>query len=262
MLGLAIPSAGLCAAPDTEIPVLTYHQVVAEGEPGGPTRISLARFTEQMDYLHQAGYRTLDVQQLLAVMAGGPAPPRPVVISFDDGWTSQRQALEVLRRRGQRAVLFVFPGGLGDPWGNHLHWDALGAIAVDPLFEVQAHTLTHPGEAGDNLLAWLDGRTPGRGRDDVVRELVESRQLLEQRLGVSVDAMAWPGGWHDPRLAALAEAAGYRALFTLDDGANAPGDDPARIRRLLVDGTCDLAAFRRQLAEHRHSHCPAGPGGR
>ena len=259
MLAALVASVIPARAAAAPVPVLVYHQIVAAGEAPGPTRITLEHFRAQMDQLAVAGYRTLDVDGLLSAMASGTTPERAVVVSFDDGWASQLDALEVLRERRQRAVLFVFPGsGVGDSWGNHLDWDDLAAVAAEPLFEVQAHTLTHPGEPDDNLLAWLEGRTPGRDREDVMEELRGSRALLETRLGTTVEAMAWPGGWYDGRLVALARDAGYRALFTIDEGGNGPGDDPMRIRRLLVHGACGPAAFLRMLAEVRHCDPAAG----
>ena len=93
------------------VPVLVYHQVVADGESAGPTRIPLARFREQMDHLAEAGYRTLDVEGLLAALAGEETAGPSVMISLDDGWASQQAALEGLRCCScSRAAGWATPG--------------------------------------------------------------------------------------------------------------------------------------------------------
>ena len=89
----------------------------------------------------------------------------------------------------------------------------------------------------------------------VYAELVDSKAALESRLGRSVDYLAWPVGWYTEDMVQLAKAAGYRALMTAEDGANATGDDVFHIRRVFVDGACDMASFRRILREPAYRPC-------
>jgi peptidoglycan/xylan/chitin deacetylase (PgdA/CDA1 family) len=86
-------------------------------------------------------------------------------------------------------------------------------------------------------------------------ELVDSKAALEARLGRPVDYLAWPVGWYTDEMLQLAKEAGYRAVLTAEDGVNAPGGDVFRIRRVFVDGACDMEAFRRVLSEPAYRPC-------
>ena len=53
----------------------------------------------------------------------------------------------------------------------------------------------------------------------------------------------------------MAKQVGYEGLLTAEDGANGSGDSVYRIRRLFVDGACDLNAFIRLINSHRYEPC-------
>jgi peptidoglycan/xylan/chitin deacetylase (PgdA/CDA1 family) len=250
------------SAPPRGIPVLVYHEIRGDGAPPGETVISLERFEEQMDHLAREGWRTLSMDELLAFMRGERpfGEERAVVLTFDDGWRSALNAIPALERHGFQASFWIIAhAGIG---GENLDWADVQRIDAHPHFEVGSHTAHHPWDPLQNLVTWVDGRVPGRGVEDVRAELEGSRHLLEARLGRPVRRLAWPCGWYNERLIALAREAGYEAILTTDDGPNRVGDDPLRIRRVNVDGSCDLASFASILEEPRYRSCAAqgGPG--
>jgi peptidoglycan/xylan/chitin deacetylase (PgdA/CDA1 family) len=87
--------------------------------------------------------------------------------------------------------------------------------------------------------------------DSQRRELVESKQILEDRLGREVAALAYPYGWpgtYTAETKTLAAEAGYRAAFAALEGINRQGAlDPFAIRRLNV-GLGDSAVLLRARA--------------
>ena len=102
----------LCRQP---IPVLMYHEIGSPEKSPGHTGIPLSRFKEQIQYLDDSGYVALSLSDLIEHMRGTTVSPRGVVITFDDGWKSQLQALPVLRKHNFKAAFFVFPEkGIGD----------------------------------------------------------------------------------------------------------------------------------------------------
>lgn len=239
------------------LPILVYHQirVGANGPADGHEVISLQRFEEQMRYLHEQGYMTLSTDEAVEFVAGRASfdNQKVVAIHIDDGWKSGRHALPALERYGFRAVFWIIPGtGIGEP---HMDWSEVEAIARNPRYEVLSHTLTHPWKKGETLLDWIDGRTPGRDVASIRHELVESRRLIEEKLQRPAPYLAWPSGLYNDRLVMLASEAGYRALFTIDGGANRPGGDVLRVNRTIVDGGCGLDTFAQMVADGRYREC-------
>jgi peptidoglycan/xylan/chitin deacetylase (PgdA/CDA1 family) len=252
---LAFLSAGAAGAQrDVSIPVLIYHEIATDGRPPGETVIALDRFEEQMQHLARAGYQTLSIDELIAVMRRERPPPhKAVVLTFDDGWKNVLNAVPILQRHRMKASFWIITGaGIGH---DYLEWSDIQRLAREPLFQVESHTVSHPWDAKDNLVTWMAGRIPGKDVASVRAELVESKATLEARLGRPADYLAWPVGWYTEEMVQLAKEAGYRAALTAEDGANSPGDDVFRIKRVFVDGACDMASFRRLLATPAYRPC-------
>ena len=243
-------------ASTAEVPVIMYHEITDSQTPGDQTRISLARFEEQMAWLAENHYNSLSLDELIAFMQGASVPDKSVVLTFDDGWKSQLQVLPILKRHGFKAAFFVFPGkGIEDPYGDYLSWEELQGISNDPDFEVQAHSMAHPWDKDSNLVTWVEGTAPGKNRSDAEYELKQSKAVLEQRLGVPVRYFAWPTGYFNEALIQMATAAGYQALFTILEGATRQGGNTLEMQRVFINGSCGLEGFRQTLREYREVSC-------
>lgn len=57
----------------------------------------------------------------------------------------------------------------------------------------------------------------------------------------------------------LAKTVGYKAALTAADGGNARSDDVYRIKRIFVDGSCDMHQFQQSLADRRYHVCSHAP---
>lgn len=198
------------------VPILMYHRVV-EAEEDSPEyhfRISRRRLTSQMVCLRSLGYRSVsltDVSQWL--MGARRLPIRSVVITFDDGYEdTHRLAAPILERFGFTATVFAVADHVGgsSAWdadktgGGYplMGWDALRDLSAHG-WTVGAHSRTHPS------LPELDD---ARLRDEVVG----SRRVLEERLGLTVETFAYPYNRVDRRVLGIAGAAGYRAACAGD----------------------------------------------
>jgi peptidoglycan/xylan/chitin deacetylase (PgdA/CDA1 family) len=245
-------TVGISQGQSEEVPVLVYHDVVnsATPEPGRFDQISLMLFKEQMRYLHENGYTTISLDQLVSFMKGGAIPKKSIALSFDDGWKSITAIIPILKQYHFKASFFIFPGkGVVQPF--YMDWSDILAIAEDTDFQIESHTMTHPWAKDSNLVTWIDGKTVGRGIKEVEYELKESKDMVEKILRKKVKYLAWPCGLYNEKLIEIAKNAGYEALLTTDDGANTQGGDVFRIKRLVVDGFCGMATFKEGLQDYR-----------
>ena len=251
---------GITLSPPTggssKVPVLMYHEISPADVPGDDVHISLSRFRGHMRYLADNGYRTLTLDELVAMTEGQDIDDKAVVITLDDGWKSQLKVLPILRHYNFKAVFFVFPGkGIEDPWGDYMDWNSLREISDDPNFEVQAHSMTHPWAVDSNLVTWVNGETPGKGISDAEYELMESKVILQQRLNTPVNYFAWPAGLYNSHLINMARDAGYDALFTVVGDGVTTGTDKWEIPRVFVDGSCEINGFVRMLEAYKTISC-------
>ncbi|HVS13813.1 MAG TPA: polysaccharide deacetylase family protein [Thermoanaerobaculia bacterium] len=166
--------------------------------------------------------------------------PRPLVaITFDDAFANFFDTtLPMLAERGFVPTLFVPAGFLEGDSPPPLRgaeglppasWEALAQAVGDGRLHVGSHSWSHPDLR----------RLPP---DALERELGASRQVLEDRLGVSVDSFCYPRGLWSPTVER--QVARYYRLAVIGGGRRwTPRQSPLRIQRVSLrrDGPRSLA---------------------
>lgn len=230
----------------TGVVVLLYHRLVEDRRyPSIPPPESIfsipeGRFREQIHFLATAGYRALSLEEFESVVAGRtPTPARAVLITFDDGCESVcRLAAPILAQHRMPGVVFVTADETARIFSQphsqrRLTQEEVRAL-VSQGVRCESHGLSHLG------LSDL-------GEADLIREMTESRRRIAELAGREVISLALPLNAYDRRVLAAARTAGYRMIFTANPGLNRGGDDPFRLRRILVEGGSPLNEFRRAL---------------
>jgi peptidoglycan/xylan/chitin deacetylase (PgdA/CDA1 family) len=206
--------------------IFCYHRLVDKVRYPG-TEITPATFEAQMKELKDRGITVISMQDLLAWKRGEKnIPPRCAVITFDDGWKSQYEvAWPILKKFGYPVTMFIYTegvrgGSLGG--GEAITWEQLGDMR-DNGVDIQAHSATHQDlrEGHSIMLASTGGKktrtklTGPQYEQWVRNEVVGSKELLEQRLGIKVNCFAVPFGNYNEHVKELARNAGYEAMFTV-----------------------------------------------
>jgi peptidoglycan/xylan/chitin deacetylase (PgdA/CDA1 family) len=206
--------------------IFCYHRLVDKVRYPG-TEITPAAFEAQMKELKDRGITVIPMQDLLAWKRGEKnIPPRCAVISFDDGWKSQYEvAWPIMKKFGYPFTMFIYTegvrgGSLGG--GGAITWEQLAEM-LDNGVDIQAHSATHQDlrEGHTITLASPGGKktrtklTGAQYEQWVQNEVVGSKQLLEQRLGIKVNCFAVPFGTYNEHVKELARNTGYEAMFTV-----------------------------------------------
>jgi len=263
LIGLASAQAQQPTAVYAKVlPVITYHAIRTDHDmPIGDTVIDYDRFAEEMKYLHDQGYMTLTMDETVQFLQGKKFPEKIVAIHFDDGLKSSLQALALLQSYHFKATFWAIttvaaPNPAAPGADNlYMNWEALNTVDKTPGMIVYSHTVTHPWENGKTLVDWVEGRTPGKTKQDAFFELTESKKLLEQHLGHLIPYLAWPAGVYNQELTNMAREAGYTAAVTTVDTLNKPGGDPFQIHRTMINGTCDEKVFEKILRDGIYHDC-------
>ncbi len=203
------------------IPVLMYHNV---GYGWGQYAVTLAAFREQMAWLQNNGYTTVTLPHVYRYMDGrGTLPPKPVALTFDDGWESQWDAALELRSRGMVGVFFVMGGGIGLSDAQLRRMVAWG-------HEIEAHSMTHP-----DLTRLSDSQLRA--------EVAGSKRALETRLGIPIRYFAYPYGAYDARVLDAVADAGYRGGLAAWGGGYWSPDKRWAQPRIEIGGYATLDEF-------------------
>jgi len=206
--------------------IFCYHRLVDKVRYPG-TEITPAAFEAQMKELKDHGITVISMQDLLAWKRGEKnIPPRCAVVSFDDGWKSQYEvAWPIMKKFGYPFTMFIYTegvrgGSLGG--GEAITWEQLADMR-DNGVDIEAHSATHQDlREGHTIMVANPGGKRSRTKltgpqyEQWVRnEVVGSKELLEQRLGIKVNCFAVPFGNYNEHVKELARNTGYEAMFTV-----------------------------------------------
>ena len=206
--------------------IFCYHGLVDKVRFPG-TQITPAAFEAQMKALKDRGITVIGMQDLLAWKRGEKnIPPRCAVVTFDDGLKSQYEvAWPIMKKFGYTFTMFIYTEGVRGGLfggGEAITWEQLGDMR-DNGIDIQAHSATHQDlrENHPVTIREPDGKkarkrlTGPEYEQFLQNELVGSKTLLEQRLGIKVNCFAVPYGFYNQHVKDVARNAGYEAMFTV-----------------------------------------------
>src|SRR5213075_3158482 len=220
------PPAKVAVDQTAQVIVYGYHRFVNQVR-RPDTEITPQMFEQQMQELKNRGITVIGMQDFLAWKRGEKnIPPRCAIITFDDGWKSQYDvAWPIMKKYGYPFTMFIYTegvrgGSLGG--GEAITWEQLADMR-DNGVDIEAHSATHQDlrEGHTIMLASTGGKrtktklTGPQYEQWIQNEVVGSKQLLEQRLGIKVNCFAVPFGNYNEHVKEIARNSGYEAMFTV-----------------------------------------------
>jgi peptidoglycan/xylan/chitin deacetylase (PgdA/CDA1 family) len=234
-----------------KVSILMYHDIRDASKYS--TVITPWQFEEEVRWLAESGYAFITIGQLLDAVysGGGDLPPRCVALTFDDGWSGiYRYAYPILKRYGGTATLFLYTnyigvGGRSNTWDQYREMLAYG-------FEIGSHTVSHCDLTERGAWRGRGGKPPsghGTYTQRLMHELVDSKLILEEHLGVHIRSLALPYGAYDSYVLQSALLAGYEGILSIIPG-NTYVDadtDETLLRRWNVVPSMGLGTFIERL---------------
>ncbi|MGO9466506.1 MAG: polysaccharide deacetylase family protein [Isosphaeraceae bacterium] len=196
-------------------------------------RTQISRFTLQRSLAERACPLEIDLE----MMARNTAIITIIRAVLDDTIDDTRRFLDQLAARAEVAVDAESLGR-----SLFMNWDQLRRLAESGAeFTIGSHSHSH------SNLARLDV-------DSQRRELTESKQILETRVGREIKAFAYPYGWPGTFTSgtkAIVAEAGYRLAFASREGVTRAGSfDPLEISRFGVGSGDSAVLLRARIVLH------------
>jgi peptidoglycan/xylan/chitin deacetylase (PgdA/CDA1 family) len=223
--------------------ILTYHSIEA-GRP--PLCVDPDLFERHLEILEESGAEAVTIATLADRLRAGEPLDRTVAITFDDGFASVlREAVPRLAKRGIPATIFCVAGHLGgsNDWPSQPasapNRELAGAEELAALhaetFEIGSHGVEH---------VPLDHAS----REVVRRELLASKEAIEEAVGRPVHSIAYPYGV-EPQIAERELVEGsYRAACTTRITSVAAVADPLALPRVDAHYLRNPELLRRALS--------------
>jgi peptidoglycan/xylan/chitin deacetylase (PgdA/CDA1 family)/glycosyltransferase involved in cell wall biosynthesis len=189
-------------------------------------------FLRQLDALQRARFNFISTDEFLRFLyRGGGLPRRPLLLTFDDGYTDLLEVvLPLLKERNIPAVVFAVSGHLG----GANEWDA--AIGAPRLQLMDIEGLKRLAQAGVEIGGHSRTHRPLTGvpDEDLLSEITGSVEDLEAAGLNRPRLFAYPYGEQDHRVRRAAREAGLKAAFTVIAGRTHPGCDAFQVPRIEI----------------------------
>jgi peptidoglycan/xylan/chitin deacetylase (PgdA/CDA1 family) len=226
---------GVAFTRSIRLPILMYHYVEPWPADADEIRQGLtvtpADFQAQMAYLHDHGYVTVSLYDLMNALAlGAPLPANAVVLTFDDGYrTLLDYAVPILQPYGYTGTVFVITQLMDEERPEYLTWPQAEALYAQG-WKIEPHTKTH-----DNL--------EGRDRDFQLYQMLGSAQTVEAHIGTPPRFLGYPSGHFDDLSIQLVDEMHLWGAVTTIAGRTHTFSERFTLTRLRISGTGVLQDF-------------------
>ncbi|HOO71089.1 MAG TPA: polysaccharide deacetylase family protein [Spirochaetota bacterium] len=204
---------------------------------------------KQISYFIQKGFRFITFND---VITGNYRGTKNIFVTIDDGNRSVYWAyFSVFKKHGIRPLLAIYPSIIGKK-DYALTWDELKKLHREGC-PVASHGYYHH---------YVNKKLYDSNRASFMREIFQSKAVLEKELKTKIDVFVYPYGVHSPITIEKAKEAGYRYAFAVQGGHLGPEhllEGGMRLPRYLLtrSNAQGLLAYVNRDAERLDSKHPA-----
>lgn len=193
-------------ARQAKVPVIMYHDILPEKQVFFD--VTPAEFEAHLQRIQMGGLSPISLDQLVNhLQTGASLPPKPILLTFDDGYQGHfKYVLPLLRKYGYPGTFSIYTKKIGQTAGRPgITLDELKIMAADRLVTISAHSVSHP----QDLRKLTD--------EELRKEIFESREILENQLKIPIQFFTYPAGFYDERVSKMVAEAGFKGAMTMDE---------------------------------------------
>lgn len=188
------------------VPIIRYHDILSQKK--GFFDLTSDELEKQFELIKDQGVTPISLDQLMThLQTGLPLPAKPLLLTFDDGYEGHYQYVyPLLKKYGYPGLFSVYTNDASNNTEKkRVSWEQLREMAANPLVTIASYSVTHP----DDLTKVSD--------EQLQKETVDSKNVLETKLGTRIRYFTYPSGKYDERVARSVYNAGYEMALTMND---------------------------------------------
>jgi len=211
------------------VPIIMYHLITERSKYIGKYGVTPAELEKDLVYIKENGYTTVFMQDLINFVENGHTlPPKPIVLTFDDGNFSDYQYLLPLLQKYEMKAVLAIMGDVIDRYTidseknpkakyPNLTWPQVQELYASGLCEIQSHGYNVHGKHGS-------GRKKGESAEAyharLKADLQKLQALCEQHLEYMPNVFIYPLGIVDDGSRQVLEELGMVACLGCEEGIN------------------------------------------
>ena len=214
---------------EAHVPIIMYHLVTENSRYIGKFGIRPSELEADLKYLKDNNYNTIVIGDLINFVENGNSlPENPIILTFDDGNTSDLKILlPLLEKYNMKAVASII-GQAADkntkeqaenPTATYpnLTWSQITELHKSGKVEIQNHGYNVHGPTGSGKLKQESQDTY---RQRLKTDLKKLQDLCEKHLGYTPNTFCYPLGIISKGSQAVLEELGFKASLSCEEGMN------------------------------------------
>lgn len=192
-------------------------------------------FEKQMQYLKENRYEVVSLKEFAEIIkAKKEIQPKTVVLTFDDGFLSHyEKVFPILKRYNFPATFFVSTGLVGGKINNSqnmsqvtANWEQIKEMSRSSLIDIEPHSINHIELDRVSL-------------SEAEREIVESKNEIEQRLNKKCYFFVPPRGRYNQDIINIIKKHNFDAMLTIEEGLIGSHSDLFTLKRNTINSSCN-----------------------
>lgn len=228
-LNSSIPVATASATASADVPIVMYHQV-SSGKNCGDYVISVDLLRKDFQYFSDNGITPISLRQLAEFTENGtPLPPKPIIITFDDGAKSFfTKVVPLLEEYGYPAniniigsltELYTKNGDTNDAYA-YLNENDIRSLSQNPLVEIGCHTYDLHTLSYRRGMGKLSTETKEEYITLIKTDIERFDKLYYEITGEKLSVFAYPYGIKNDILPDILKENGYKIILTSGERIN------------------------------------------
>lgn len=220
-----------------DLPVLIYHHFTEEEE-DNPLTVTKEKLKEHLNWLKEAGYQTISVEELINyVNTPADLPEKAVLITIDDGYRSNYEiAYPLLKENKAKATIFAIGHSVGKDTYKETGKKILPHFSIEEgremiasgLISIQSHTMdmhqSYDLEEDKTKVRETVLPLENENETEYIRhfrqDIQSSIRQIEEEFGNPSIAFSYPRGAADELAEVLLAENGFQVTFGTEVGRN------------------------------------------
>jgi peptidoglycan/xylan/chitin deacetylase (PgdA/CDA1 family) len=215
--------------------ILTYHSISDEIEPD--ETVTPEEFERQLQYIKE-NYKVISLEEAIEYLQTDfEKISGSIVITFDDGYgDNYYNAYPLLKRYNFPATIFLISDFIRNNGNKYLSLSQIHEMIGNNI-SFGSHTVSH------RILAGLTN-------EEVVREIKDSKDILESQLGQRINSFAYPVGTRadfNDAIMEIVKECKYTCACSNMYGMNGENADIFALKRIGIETTDNFFVFKKKL---------------
>lgn len=214
-----------------KVPIIMYHSILKDPARSNKYTITPAVLEEDLKYIKANGYETITISDLISyVYADKPLPPKPIILTFDDGHYNNYGYLYPLLEKYDMKVVISIVGSYTDKFSetneanlnySYLRWKDINELISSGRIEFQNHTYN----LHDNTHGRIGAKKKKGESDDEYKKILEEdinklQNEFKENTGYVPTCFTYPFGSISNSSLDIIKELGFKASLSCEEGIN------------------------------------------